>query len=43
MRRYLIVADKTLGGDTLVGAVRERAMKEPSEFWVLVPARPCMV
>lgn len=38
MRRYLIVANQTLGGDKLVQAVRERALQEPSEFWVLVPA-----
>lgn len=38
MRRYLIVANQTLGGDTLVQAVRERALQEPAEVWVLVPA-----
>jgi hypothetical protein len=38
MRRYLVVANQTLGGDTLIQAVRERMLHEPSEFWVLVPA-----
>jgi hypothetical protein len=38
MRRYLIVANQTLGGDELVQAVRELARNEPSHFWVLVPA-----
>jgi hypothetical protein len=38
MRRYLVVANQTLGGDHLVQAVRERMLHEPSEFWVLVPA-----
>jgi GABA permease len=38
MRRYLVVANQTLGGDQLVQAVRERMLHERSEFWVLVPA-----
>ena len=38
MRRYLVVANQTLGGDALIQAVRERMLREPSEFWVLVPA-----
>ncbi len=38
MRRYLVVANQTLGGDQLVQAVRERMLRGPSEFWVLVPA-----
>jgi hypothetical protein len=38
VRRYLVVANQTLGGDELVQAVRERMLHEPSEFWVLVPA-----
>ena len=38
MRRYLVVANQTLGGDQLIQAVRERMLHEPSEFWVLVPA-----
>jgi hypothetical protein len=38
MRRYLLVANQTLGGDTLIQAVRERMFHEAAEFWVLVPA-----
>ena len=38
MRRYLVVANQTLGGDHLVQAVRERMLDGPSKFWVLVPA-----
>ena len=38
MRRYLVVANQTLGGDALIQAVRERILHEPCEFWVLVPA-----
>ena len=38
MRRYLVVANETLGGDALIQAVRERILHEPCEFWVLVPA-----
>ncbi len=38
MRRYLVVANQTLGGDQLIQAVRERILHGPSEFWVLVPA-----
>jgi hypothetical protein len=38
VRRYLVVANQTLGGDALVQAVRERMLHGPSEFWVLVPA-----
>jgi hypothetical protein len=38
MRRYLVVANQTLGGDALIQAVRERMLQEPCEFWVLVPA-----
>ena len=38
MRRYLVVANQTLGGDALIQAVRERMLHEPSQFWVLVPA-----
>jgi heme oxygenase len=38
MRRYLLVANQTLGGNHLVRAVRERMRQGPSEFWVLVPA-----
>ena len=38
MRRYLVVANQTLGGDALIQAVRERMLHKPCEFWVLVPA-----
>ena len=38
MRRYLVVANQTLGGDQLIQAVRERMFHGPSQFWVLVPA-----
>ena len=38
MRRYLVVANQTLGGDELVQAVRECMLQGPSQFWVLVPA-----
>lgn len=40
MRRYMIVANQTLGGDELLQVVRERVAAGPSEFWVLVPATP---
>jgi GABA permease len=38
MRRYLIVANQTLGGDHLLEEVRERVAAGRSEFFVLVPA-----
>ena len=38
MGRYLVVANQTLGGGHLIQAARERMLREPSEFWVLVPA-----
>ncbi len=38
MRRYLVVANQTLGGDQLIQAVRERMFHGPAQFWVLVPA-----
>ncbi|HEX9824043.1 MAG TPA: hypothetical protein VGB51_06570 [Actinomycetota bacterium] len=40
MKRYLVVANQTLGGDHLAEAVRERAAAGPSEFHVVVPATP---
>jgi GABA permease len=40
MRRYLIVANQTLGGDDLLHVVRSRLEAGPAEFWVLVPATP---
>jgi GABA permease len=38
MRRYLVVANRTLGGDHLMAKVRECVAAGPSEFHVLVPA-----
>lgn len=40
MRRYLVVANQTLGGNVLVATVRERARSEPCAFHLLVPATP---
>ena len=40
MRRYLVVANQTLGGDDLLARVRERLRAGPSHFHVLVPATP---
>ncbi|MCD6020433.1 MAG: amino acid permease-associated region [Actinomycetia bacterium] len=39
MRRYLVVANQTLGGGHLLAVLRELA-GEPSTFHVLVPASP---
>jgi hypothetical protein len=39
MRRYLVVANQTLGGDHLLSLLRELG-DEPSTFRVLVPASP---
>ena len=39
MRRYLVVANQTLGGDPLLALLR-RFAEEPSTFHVLVPASP---
>jgi GABA permease len=38
MRRYLVIANQTLGGDHLTEVVREALAAGPSEFHVLVPA-----
>ncbi len=38
MNRYLVVADHTLGGETLMAAVRDRAGKGASHFFILIPA-----
>jgi GABA permease len=38
MRRYLVVANRTLGGGHLVSKVRECLAAGPSQFYVLVPA-----
>jgi GABA permease len=40
MRRYMVVANQTLGADELVEVLRDRATEGPSEFWVVVPATP---
>lgn len=40
MRRYLVVANQTLGGDELVELIRRRAKSEPSEFFIVVPSTP---
>jgi hypothetical protein len=40
MKRYLIVANQTLGGPELLTAIRERAASEPAYFYVLVPNTP---
>ena len=37
VRRYLLVANKTLGTDALRGVVQERISAGPAEFHVLVP------
>jgi cell pole-organizing protein PopZ len=38
MRRYLVVANRTLGGSHLMAKVRECVAAGPCEFHVLVPA-----
>jgi hypothetical protein len=40
VRRYLVVANQTLGGDQLVGVIRERMAAGASQFHLLVPATP---
>jgi hypothetical protein len=40
VRRYLVVANQTLGGEELLAYVRERLEVGPSHFHVLVPATP---
>lgn len=40
MRRYLVVANQTLGEDQLVELIERRAKAEQSEFFILVPATP---
>ena len=42
MRRYLIVANQTLGGDELVQLITRRAKAEPSEFFIVAPATPVL-
>jgi len=40
VRRYLIVANQTLGGEHLARAIRERLARGPCRFHVVVPATP---
>jgi hypothetical protein len=40
VHQYLVVANHTLGGQELLGAIRDRMSRGPAEFWVLVPATP---
>ena len=40
MRRYLVVANQTLGGEELWGAIRERMAGGDCHFHLLVPATP---
>lgn len=40
MRRYLVVANQTLGGEHLKEKVRECLAAGPCEFHILVPATP---
>ena len=40
MHRYLVVANQTLGGEPLLGRIRELARAGASAFHVLVPATP---
>jgi hypothetical protein len=40
MRRYLVVANQTLGGEHLTARIRECLTAGPSAFHVVVPATP---
>ena len=40
MHRYLVVANQTLGGQSLLDAIHDRMARGPAEFWVLAPATP---
>jgi hypothetical protein len=40
MRRVLVVANQTLGGEELIERIRGMQAAEPCAFWVLVPATP---
>ena len=42
MRRYLLVANQTLGAEELVKFVSTRAEAGQSEFFIVVPATPTM-
>ncbi len=38
MNRYIVVANRTLDSDELLGVVRDRTAAGPAEFWLVVPA-----
>jgi nucleotide-binding universal stress UspA family protein len=40
MRRYMVVANQTLGSEELLRFVRDCTSAGPSEFWLVVPATP---
>ena len=40
MRRYLVVANQTLGGPRLAGTIRARLAAGPCRFHIVVPATP---
>jgi hypothetical protein len=40
VRRYLVVANQTLGGEQLLAEIMQRAGTGPCHFYVLVPATP---
>ena len=40
MRRYLVLANQTLGGDQLLAEVQRRVEAGPATFYVVVPAQP---
>jgi hypothetical protein len=40
MRRYLVVANQTLGGESLLEEIRRRIAGGPASFHVVVPERP---
>jgi hypothetical protein len=40
VRRYLVVANQTLGGEELLSAIQARMAAGPSHFHLLVPATP---
>jgi hypothetical protein len=40
VRRYLVLANRTLGGVELLAEIRRRAAAEPASFYVVVPSQP---
>lgn len=40
LRRYLVLANQTLGGDELIATVREALALGPCSFHIVVPATP---